>query len=53
MISWRNPDERHAEWSLDTYGQAVLDAMDAVEKVTGSRQVSCRASAPAGSSPRW
>ena len=52
MISWRNPDERHAEWGLDTYGQAVIDAMDAVEKVTGSRQV-LQASAPAGSSPRW
>ena len=40
MVSWRNPDERHAEWDMDTYGQAVLDAMDAVERVTGSKQVS-------------
>src|ERR1700734_2837742 len=38
MISWRNPDARHAKWNLDTYGQAVLDAMDAVERVTGSEQ---------------
>ena len=37
MISWRNPDERHAAWGLDTYGQAVLDAMDAVEQATGQR----------------
>ena len=22
MMSWRNPDERHAGWGLDTYGQA-------------------------------
>src|SRR3984885_6742369 len=29
MISWRNPDARHAKWDFDTYGQAVLDAMDA------------------------
>src|ERR1700758_2648061 len=29
MISWRNPDARHAKWDLDTYGQAILDAMDA------------------------
>jgi polyhydroxyalkanoate synthase len=36
MMSWRNPDERHADWGLDTYGQAVLDAMDAAEKITGS-----------------
>ncbi|TFV60461.1 alpha/beta fold hydrolase [Geodermatophilus sp. DF01-2] len=39
MISWRNPDARHADWGLDTYGQAVLDAMDAAERVTGSDRV--------------
>jgi polyhydroxyalkanoate synthase subunit PhaC len=39
MMSWRNPDERHADWGLDTYGQAVLDAMDAAEKITGSDRV--------------
>jgi polyhydroxyalkanoate synthase len=39
MISWRNPDARHAEWDLDTYGQAVLDAMDAAARITGSEQV--------------
>jgi polyhydroxyalkanoate synthase subunit PhaC len=38
MISWRNPDARHAKWDLDTYGQAVLDAMDATERITGSEQ---------------
>ncbi|HET6391260.1 MAG TPA: alpha/beta fold hydrolase [Blastococcus sp.] len=43
MISWRNPDERHAEWGLDTYGQAILDAMDAVERATGSERVSLQA----------
>jgi polyhydroxyalkanoate synthase len=43
MISWRNPDERHAEWGLDTYGQAALDAMDAVQRATGSAQVSFQA----------
>jgi polyhydroxyalkanoate synthase len=43
MISWRNPDERHAEWGLDTYGQAVLDAMDAVERATGSERVALQA----------
>jgi polyhydroxyalkanoate synthase len=39
MISWRNPDARHASWNLDTYGQAVLDAMDAAARVTGGEQV--------------
>ena len=43
MISWRNPDERHAEWGLDTYGQALLDAMDAVEQASGSERVALQA----------
>ena len=36
LISWRNPDARHASWGLDTYVRAVLDALDAVEEITGS-----------------
>jgi polyhydroxyalkanoate synthase len=43
MISWRNPDERHAEWDLDTYGQAILDAMGAVERATGNERVALQA----------
>jgi polyhydroxyalkanoate synthase len=39
MISWRNPDARHAQWDLGTYGQAILDAMDAAARITGSEQV--------------
>ncbi|RBY78139.1 poly(3-hydroxyalkanoate) polymerase [Geodermatophilus sp. TF02-6] len=39
VMSWRNPDERHADWGLDAYGQAVLDAMDAAERITGSDRV--------------
>ena len=39
MISWRNPDARHAKWDLDTYGQAILDAMDAAARITGSEQI--------------
>jgi polyhydroxyalkanoate synthase subunit PhaC len=38
MISWRNPDARHAGWDFNTYGQAVLDAMDAMARITGSEQ---------------
>src|ERR1700722_8538970 len=38
MISWRNPDARHAKWDIDTYGQAILDAMDAAARITGSEQ---------------
>ena len=43
MISWRNPDERHRDWGLDTYGQAIIDAMDAVERATGQDKVSLQA----------
>jgi polyhydroxyalkanoate synthase len=43
MISWRNPDERHAAWDLDTYGQAIVDAMDAVERLTGNERVALQA----------
>ena len=38
VMSWRNPDSRHARWDFDTYGQAVLDAMDAVARITGTEQ---------------
>jgi polyhydroxyalkanoate synthase subunit PhaC len=39
MISWRNPDARDAKWDLDTYGQAIVEAMDASERITGSERV--------------
>ena len=35
-ISWRNPDERHAECGIDAYAQAVLDALDAIEEITST-----------------
>jgi polyhydroxyalkanoate synthase subunit PhaC len=35
-ISWRNPDARHADWNLDTYVRAVIEALDAVERITGA-----------------
>ena len=38
IISWRNPDARHAKWGFDTYGQAILDAMDAVARITGTER---------------
>jgi len=36
VISWRNPDARHADWGLETYVRAVLDALDAVERISRS-----------------
>ncbi len=38
-ISWRNPDARHADWGLDTYGQAVIEAMTATEKISRQDRV--------------
>ncbi len=38
VLSWRNPDARHAQWGLDTYVQAVLDALTAVERITRAKQ---------------
>jgi len=33
VISWRNPDARHAQWGLDTYGRAVIEAMNAMRTI--------------------
>jgi polyhydroxyalkanoate synthase len=38
-ISWRNPDARHADWGVDTYGQAIIEAMDACQKIARQDQV--------------
>ncbi len=38
-ISWRNPDSRHADWGVDSYGQAILEAMDATQKIARADQV--------------
>jgi polyhydroxyalkanoate synthase len=38
VISWRNPDARHSGWNADTYGAAILEALDTVEAITGSDQ---------------
>ena len=35
MISWRNPDERHRDWGLDSYAGAVVDALDAIAEISG------------------
>jgi polyhydroxyalkanoate synthase subunit PhaC len=32
-ISWRNPDARHADWGLDTYVKAVIEALDAIDRI--------------------
>jgi polyhydroxyalkanoate synthase subunit PhaC len=47
-ISWRNPTAEHQNWGFDTYGQAILNAMDAVEKITQSDRTHLQASCSGG-----
>jgi polyhydroxyalkanoate synthase subunit PhaC len=35
VISWRNPDARHRDWSLDSYGAAIVDALAALRSICG------------------
>jgi polyhydroxyalkanoate synthase len=35
-ISWRNPGAEESDWTLETYAGAVLEALDAAERITGS-----------------
>jgi polyhydroxyalkanoate synthase len=39
LISWRNPLARHRDWDFDTYGAAIVEAMDAVVKIAGTDTV--------------
>jgi polyhydroxyalkanoate synthase len=39
VISWRNPKKHQGDWNLDTYGRAVLSAIDVARDVTGSDDV--------------
>jgi len=38
-VSWRNPGVAQRDWSMDTYVEALLAAIDAVRDVTGSADV--------------
>jgi polyhydroxyalkanoate synthase len=48
MISWRNPDQAHGHFDLDTYAGAVLDARDAVAEITGQHAVHLNAACSGG-----
>jgi polyhydroxyalkanoate synthase subunit PhaC len=39
-ISWRNPDARHRDWGLDSYGEAIMTALDATRAVAGASKAS-------------
>ena len=38
-VSWRNPTEDHSNWGVDTYVDALIEAMHAVCEITGIAQV--------------
>ena len=35
VISWRNPDARHRDWNLDSYGTAIVAALAALRSICG------------------
>jgi polyhydroxyalkanoate synthase len=35
VMSWRNPDARHAAWGFDTYVQAVTESLTATAEICG------------------
>jgi polyhydroxyalkanoate synthase subunit PhaC len=35
-ISWRNPQARHRNWGFDAYGGAIIEALDAVQRIAGT-----------------
>lgn len=47
-ISWRNPAKRHRDWGFDTYGAAIIEAMDAVRTITESNSTHLLATCSGG-----
>jgi polyhydroxyalkanoate synthase len=39
VMSWRNPDARHAAWGFDAYVQAILEAVGATAEICGTQSV--------------
>jgi polyhydroxyalkanoate synthase subunit PhaC len=39
-VSWRNPDARHRDWSLNSYGASVVDALDTAMAVSKADKAS-------------
>ena len=39
MLSWRNPGPQESHWTIDTYAEQILGAIDAVRETTGSEDV--------------
>ncbi len=47
-ISWRNPTAAQRSWGCDVYGGAIIDALDAIRKATGSESAHVQASCSGG-----
>ena len=47
-ISWRNPTAEHRSWDCDTYGAAIIDALDVVRNITHSDSAHVQASCSGG-----
>jgi polyhydroxyalkanoate synthase len=47
-MSWRNPTAQQRNWGFDTYGQAIVDALDAVNKITHTKRAHVQASCSGG-----
>jgi polyhydroxyalkanoate synthase len=39
VMSWRNPDRRHASWGFDAYVDAIIEAMTAAAGICGTAAV--------------
>ncbi|MEV0431691.1 alpha/beta fold hydrolase [Nocardia sp. NPDC050413] len=48
MISWRNPDERHRDWGIDAYAEAVIEAFGVVDRIAGAGSVHTMAACSGG-----
>ena len=38
-MSWRNPTAEHHNWDMDTYVEALLEAIDAARDITNGEDV--------------
>lgn len=39
LISWRNPTVEHRDWGLDEYVASIMQGIEAIREITGSKKV--------------
>jgi polyhydroxyalkanoate synthase len=39
VVSWRNPDSRHSKWGFEAYSEALREAFNAVDEISGVSSV--------------